>query len=185
MADVFVRAARLTDAAGFALVQHRSWQLASDDLGLPTPPDLGAVERGWERAVMTPPSPRHRTWVAVETTTGSEQVVGAAAVAPASEPDLDASSTVELLLLAVDPDHRRRGHGSRLLTAAIQTAADAGELEAVTWVPSVDDALRAFLEGAGWAADGAYRTLAGAPDPVSDEVELRQIRLATSLAPAT
>ena len=45
------------------------------------------------------------TWVAVETGSGGEEVVvGAAALAPASDPDLDASTTVELLLLTVDPD---------------------------------------------------------------------------------
>jgi GNAT superfamily N-acetyltransferase len=185
MADVFVRAARLTDAEAFARVQHRSWQRASDDLGLPGPPDLAAVERGWERAVTAPPSPRHRTWVAVQATPDGEQVVGVAGVAPASDPDLDPATVVELVLLAVDPDVRRRGHGSRLLTAAIQTAADEGEREAVTWVPSVDDSSRAFLEEAGWVADGAYRTLAGAPEPDADEVELRQVRLATSLVDAT
>lgn len=185
MADVFVRAARLTDAEDFARVQHRSWQRASNDLGLPAPPDLAVIERGWQRAVTAPPSARHRTWVAVATTDGVENVVGVAAVAPAADPDLDPASVVELVLLAVDPDVRRRGHGSRLLMAAIQTAADAGEHEAVTWVPSADDTLRAFLEAAGWAADGAYRTLAGAPEPDADEVELRQVRLATSLAPDT
>jgi GNAT superfamily N-acetyltransferase len=184
MADVFVRAARLIDAAGFASVQHRSWQRASQDLGLPPPPELAVVERGWERAVTAPPSVRHTTWVAVETGSGEEVVVGAAAVAPASDPDLDASTTIELLLLTVDPDHRRRGHGSRLLTATMQTAMDAGEREAVAWVPSVDDELRTFLEGAGWAADGAYRTLAGTSDPDADEIELRQVRLATALVPA-
>ena len=104
---------------------------------------------------------------------------------PASDPDLDASTTVELLLLAVDPDHRRRGHGSRLLAATMQTAMDAGERDAVAWVPSVDDALRTFLEAAGWAADGAYRTLAGASAPDAEEIEVRQVRLATALVPAT
>ena len=35
MADVFVRAARVIDAGGFAAVQRRSWLAAANDLGLP------------------------------------------------------------------------------------------------------------------------------------------------------
>ena len=185
MADVFVRAARLVDAAGYARVQRRSWQRSSEEIGLPPAPDLDLIERGWERAINAPPSPRHRTWAAIETASGDEVVVGAAAVAPASDPDLETATTVELVLLAVDPDHRRRGHGSRLINAALQTAADAGEREAVAWVPSADDALRAFLEAAGWSADGAFRALAGAGEPGGDEVELRQVRMATRLEPDT
>ena len=183
MADVFVRAARVIDAGGFAAVQRRSWQASANDLGLPAPPDAGFMERSWEKAVMAPPSDRHRTWVAVETSSGDEVVVGAAALAPASDPDLDSDGCLELLVLTVAPEHRGRGHGSRLLTAALQTAAAAGEREAVVWVASADDSLRRFLEAAGWAADGAYRTLATDAPPADEPVaaELRQIRLSTSL----
>lgn len=199
MADVFVRPARLIDAAGFAAVQRRAWVADAGDLGLPAPPSPGAMERSWERAVTAPPSDRHSTWVAIETGAGDESVVGAAALAPASDPDLDADSCLELVVFAIDPDHRGKGHGSRLLTAAMQVAADSAEHEAVAWVAAGDDALRRFLEGAGWAADGAHRTLA-TDDPVSPDdpaspgdtaspgdlvAELRQVRLATRLEPAT
>jgi GNAT superfamily N-acetyltransferase len=117
--------------------------------------------------------------VAIDTSGGDEEVVGAAALAPASDPDLDADSCVELLVLTVDPERRGTGHGSRLLTAALQTAAADGEREAVVWVASADDSLRRFLEAAGWAADGAFRTLA--TDGDGDAAELRQVRLGTSL----
>ena len=178
MADVFVRAARVIDAGGFAAVQRRSWLAGAADLGLPAPPEAGFMERSWEKAVMAPPSDRHRTWVAVETSSGDEVVVGAAALAPASDPDLDPDGCLELLVLAVAPEHRGRGHGSRLLTAALQTAAADGEREAIVWVAGADDTLRRFLETAGWAADGAYRTLATEGD---EATELRQVRLGTSL----
>lgn len=181
MADVQVREARLLDAQAFAGVQHRSWQEASARLGVPGPPERTVVERAWERAIAVPPSGRHRTWVAIDAASGADEVVGVAAVAPATDPDLRVESTVELVLLAVDPPHRGSGHGSRLLHASLQTAADDGESEAVTWVPSVDDDLRRFLEDSGWAPDGAFRTLAGAPAADADEVELRQVRLATRL----
>ncbi len=177
MADVFARPARLIDAAGFAAVQRRSWQAASAELGLPSLPDAAEMERSWERAVMAPPSDRHSTWVAVETRDTGEEVVGIAALAPVSDPDLDPDTCLELVVLTVDPEHRGHGHGSRLLTAAMQTAADADEQEAVVWVISTDDASRRFLEGAGWAADGAHRTLA-----TDDEAQrLRQVRMGTAL----
>ena len=179
----FVRPARLIDAEAFARVQLRSWQVSSDELGLPSPPDQAPVERAWEHSITAPPTERHRTWVATAGHGDGERVVGVAAISPASDPDLDAEQCVELALLAVDPDARRQGHGSRLLTAALQTASDAGEREAVVWVPIPDDVLRAFLEGAGWVADGAFRTLADTDPAVGPaaSTELRQVRLSTSL----
>lgn len=182
MADVFVRTARLIDAGGFAAVQRRSWVAAGSALRLPPPPEVDVMERSWERAVMAPPSERHHTWVALETSAGAEVVVGAAALAPASDPDLDPTACLELLVFTVDPEHRGDGHGSRLLTAALQTATAAGEREAVVWLASGDDLLRGFLESAGWAADGAHRTLAG-EDANSEVSSLRQVRLGTLLEP--
>lgn len=180
MADVFARPARLIDAAGFAAVQRRSWLAAGEELDLPIPPDAAEMERSWERAIMAPPSDRHSTWVAIEAAAPGDEgdvVVGVAALAPVAEPDLDSDSCLELVVFTVDPEHRGRGHGSRLLTAAMQTAADADEREAVVWVASTDDALRRFLEKAGWAADGAHRTLA-----TDDETQrLRQVRMGTAL----
>ena len=180
MSETFVREARLSDAAEFAAVQHRAWTAASAELGLPGAPELSHIERGWERAITVPPSKRHHSWVAVEVGAADSRVVGVAAVAPASDPDLDDETAIELVLLTVDPSARRRGHGSRLLTAAMHSARDAGEPEAVAWLASADDATRQFLEGAGWAADGAFRTLADGDE--TDGGQLRQLRLATSLA---
>jgi GNAT superfamily N-acetyltransferase len=180
----FVRPARLIDAAAFAGVQHRSWTATSAALGIPEPPDLAHMELAWQRAITAPPSDRHHSWVAVERTAQSERVRGIAAIAPASDPDLGKSQCVELLVLAVDPTSRGRGHGSRLLSAAMQSATDAGEHEAVAWVASADDVLRRFLEQSGWAADGAFRTLSQGSDESShDSPALRQVRLATSLSP--
>jgi GNAT superfamily N-acetyltransferase len=179
VADVFVRAARLIDASAFAAVQHRSWATGGAHLGVGAPPPLDVLEQAWQRAITAPPSDRHRTWVAIDSAAGSDAVVGAAAVAPATDPDLDAAHVIELVLFTVHPEHRRRGHGSRLLSAALQTAGADGETEAVVWLASADDELRRFLEAAGWAADGAFRTLERPDD--SDAAPLREIRLGTSL----
>jgi GNAT superfamily N-acetyltransferase len=177
----FVRPARLIDAAAFAAVQHRSWAIASAAAGLPEPPGPQQLERAWERAITVPPSGRHHSWVAVDRSGDGEVVRGVAATAPASDPDLDAASVVEVVLLTVDPDARGAGHGSRLMTAALETAAANGDQEAVVWVASDDDLMRRFLESAGWAADGAYRTLAEGESTDESAHEVRQVRLATGL----
>lgn len=194
VADVFVREARLIDAAGFADVQRRSWLDSAAALGLPAPPDAELMQRSWEKAVMAPPSDRHHTWVALETSGGVEAVVGVAALAPASDPDLDVTRCLELLVFTVDPAHRSKGHGSRLLNAALQTASaseteseteseaeSATETQVVVWLASGDDSLRRFLEAAGWATDGAHRTLA-APKSDAPDATLRQVRLGTLLS---
>jgi hypothetical protein len=49
---------------------------------------------------------------------------------------------------------------------------------AVCWLLASDDVLRRFLTEAGWAADGAFRTL----DLTGDgSVTVRQVRLHTAL----
>jgi GNAT superfamily N-acetyltransferase len=191
----FVRPARLIDAADFAAVQHRAWLAASAELGLPQPPALAHIERGWERAITAPPSNRHSTWVAYTPApvpdadmpragmppadSRADRIVGAAAIAPASDPDVDPETTVELVLLAVEPTARRRGHGSRLVTAAMDFASSGGAEEAVAWIASADDAMRRLLEESGWIADGAFRTLESTDAADGDQV--RQVRLSTSL----
>lgn len=51
-------------------------------------------------------------------------------------------------------------------------------MRAVTWVVASDDDLRAFLDGAGWAADGAHREL---DLDGSGSVTVKQVRLHTDL----
>ena len=86
------------------------------------------------------------------------------------DPERDA----ELVALAVDPARAREGHGSRLLAAAADLLREHAFHTAVTWVFTEDTALRSFLEPAGWAVDGARRTLA-----LERPVEL--VRMHTSL----
>jgi ribosomal protein S18 acetylase RimI-like enzyme len=175
MAEVSVRLARLADVEAAAAAQLRAWQ--SDGVIPPTAlegHDESVVARGWERAVLAPPSRRHQLLVALD----GDHVVGLAAIAPATDPDCDPETDTELLLLVVDPDARHQGHGSRLLAAAAHHAADGGALRLYVWVAANDDLLRAFLDAADWAADGAHRTL----DRYGDEtVLLRQVRLGTTL----
>ncbi len=167
-----VRLARTSDVDEIARVQVASWRSAYAGL-LPTEvldalaPDEIAWE--WGRALLQPGP--HRLLVAIG---GEGQVVGAAAVGPGVDPD--AAGAGEISLLAVDPDHWRQGHGSRLLQASVDHLVGAGHREALMWVPLDDEPRRAFLQSAGWGPDTAYRDR-----EIGDRV-VREVRLVTVIA---
>lgn len=162
-ADVGVRPARPGDARPVAVVQHEVWQERLPGGSLPPVDEAAAT---WEASLSAPPTPAHRLLVAHE----AGAVVGYAVLAPAESPTAGV-----LLELAVHPEHRAAGHGSRLLAAAIDTFGTAGRPELTTWVGADDFRAQAFLESAGWARDGARRTLS------SDDVSVEEVRLHTTL----
>ncbi|MCG5211767.1 GNAT family N-acetyltransferase [Streptosporangium sp. KLBMP 9127] len=186
MADVGVRAARRDDVTAVTRTQIRAWKhgyrefLPEGPLEQMTGPAAEELwQRQWEDAVIAPPTPRHRLLVAIErildtdafpalgpggiaaaaATVGPERVVGLASHAPAEDPDTDPTVTAELLALLVDPDHIRRGHGSRLLNATVDHLLDDQFVSVITWVFADNHAMLAFLESAGWGEDGADRVL--------------------------
>ena len=176
MADRSVRLAWADDAPAIAVVQARAWHRSYADL-LPAAVrdevDADAFSPTWRQAIARPPSARHRVLVALERNT----VVGFAATAPSDDPDAEPADG-EVVALHVDPEATGAGHGSRLVAAAADTMRADGFSQARVWVIAGDDAVRAFLEPAGWAADGAHRQLDLTGDGTST---LRQIRLHTDL----
>jgi GNAT superfamily N-acetyltransferase len=174
MAEVSVRPARPADAERVARVQLSTWRTAYADL---LPPEALAVPEEqvaavWLHAVEAPPTPRHRVLVALE----RDELVGFAASTPVSDDEeLDAGTTAELTALLVEPRWGRRGHGSRLLAAAVDGWRQDGTTLAVAWVWQRDAAARGLLTAAGWEPDGAARGL-----DTGARVE-RQVRLHTSL----
>ena len=102
-----------------------------------------------------PADARNRVLVALE----RNRVVGFALTWPAVDPDCDPVADGELAEVTLDPAERGKGHGSRLLQAAVDTLAADRFTRAVTWVNAGDDALRGFLTEAGWAPDTAHREL--------------------------
>lgn len=180
MADVSVRPARAEDGAEIARIQVQTWQLGYATI-LPAPVLAGlsvpASEEIWASALADPPSPRHQVLVALE----QQWIVGFLALVPAADveqpgeggPDL--RLTVAMGPLLVEPRWGRRGHGSRLLAAAVDTVRLAGLTHAIAWLPEADTASRSFFGAAGWVADGYARTLdTGAG-------ELREVRIHVSL----
>ncbi|MEU8134909.1 GNAT family N-acetyltransferase [Streptodolium elevatio] len=177
MADVSVRTARGADGPALGVVQSTAWRAAYDGV-LPEvalePFDAAVLGAGWGHAAAHPPSRRHTVLVAC----AGPEPVGFAAVVPAQDPDLD-ETAAELSILVVAPGEQRHGHGSRLLTAAVEYARGGGAGTLVMWVLEPDVPLREFLEAAGWAADGAHREL---ELDESGAQRVRQWRLHTSLA---
>lgn len=175
--DVSVRPATASDAEPIGRLQTRAWRRAyagvlPDEVVAAFDPEVFAAS--WRAAVSQPPSPRHHVLVACE----RAEVVGIAAQTPAVDQDCSPATDAELQTLLVDPDALGRGHGSRLLAAAVDTMRADGFRTAVTWLLSGDDQLRAFLVGAGWGADGAHRDL----DPDAGGPLLHQVRLHTDLS---
>jgi GNAT superfamily N-acetyltransferase len=180
MADVSVRPARSGDVAEIGRIQIETWRygyrsILPDEVLDALTPDAAAA--AWRDAVDAPPSPRHHVLVALE----QDWRVGFVALAPASdlEPDDPApDTTVAIGPLLVEPRWSRRGHGSRLLAAAVDTAVADAMTHALAWIPEADTASKQFYVSAGWAPDGLARGLdTGAG-------ELREIRLHVALPTA-
>lgn len=156
-ADVSVRVAWADDADAIASVQVRAWRVLYADL-VPAealPSDPGPVAAAWRESLGKPTDARHRVLIALE----RNRVTGFALTGPATDPDSDPIADGELSELTLDPVERGKGHGSRLLQAAVDTLAADRFTRAVTWVIGTDDAHRRFLTEAGWAPDGAHREL--------------------------
>ena len=176
-ADTSVRVAWADDAAGIAAVQVQAWQEAYADL-LPADVLAGMTVEGvaesWHASLSRPGDARNRVLVALE----RNRVVGFAITSPASDPDCDPVADGEIAELTVQPGERGKGHGSRLLQAAADTLLADRFTRAVLWLRADDDALRAFVDSAGWAPDSAHREL----DLHGDgSVTVKQVRLHTAL----
>ena len=76
----------------------------------------------------------------------------------------------------IDPQAQRRGHGSRLLNACVDTLRADGFERATWWVRSTDDVVRRFLVEAGWAADGSHQEVG-----TDHGTRLKLIRLHTDI----
>ena len=175
-ADVSVRIAWADDADAIAGVQMQAWRQQYGDLLPPEalPEDAAPVAEAWRTSMTRPEDARNRVLVALE----RNRVVGFALTGPATDPDCDPVADGELSEVVLDPDERRQGHGSRLLQAAVDTLRAARFERAVTWLVASDDDLRGFLDGAGWAPDGAHREL---DLDGGGTVRVKQVRLHTDL----
>jgi ribosomal protein S18 acetylase RimI-like enzyme len=176
-ADLSVRVAWVDDAAAIGAVQARAWR---DEYAGTWPAEVlealdpDALGERWRHALSHPGDARNRVLVALE----RNVVRGFAVTLPCPDADADPVADGEIGELVVDPDHRGRGHGSRLLQACADTLRADRFTRATCWLTAADDVRRAFLTSAGWATDGAHREL----DLTGDgEVRVKQVRLHTDI----
>ncbi|CAM2732257.1 GNAT family N-acetyltransferase [Actinomyces slackii] len=123
------------------------------------------ITAGWQEAVTAPPSPAHHVLVSTQ----GDEVVGLLGLAPtrarseAEEAEgaegADAALAAEVTALGVDPAHQARGHGSRLLAAAVDLARQDGAQALVVWAVRGDESLTSLLRAVGMAPTGARRDL--------------------------
>ena len=158
-----------------AALQRRCWGEATDPStrSVLNGVDLATMAEAWHGAITRPPEARCRVLVAI----AGGRVVGLATTLPSQDPDANPAVDGAVDELLVDPAARRRGHGSRLVHACIDTLVADGFSRARHWLRADDDVRRAFLAEAGWAPDGAHREI-GSED---DSVRIKQIRLHTAI----
>jgi L-amino acid N-acyltransferase YncA len=167
VADVSVRPARAEDVPEIARVQVATWAVGYAEL-LPAAVLAAATQQRaraeWAAAVTAPPSPAHRVLVAFE----QDNLVGFAAFGPPAgdEPEPVPGAVVHTLL--VEPRWGRRGHGSRLLAATVDTVRQSAVDTLVAWLLDGDTASARFYAGAGWEPDGYVRSLVGADRTVRE-----------------
>ena len=170
-----VRRGRVADAGDLARIQVARWR---EDYARLVPADVlkeltsGEAEARWRehwaQSLKQPPTSRHRVLVAgIKRADAGRVVAGFAAFGPATDADRWPGTDAELYELCVEPEHRKHGHGSRLLNAAAETLAEDGFGTVSAWVLEADSGAREFLRSAGWVADGARSELdMGAAVPV-------------------
>jgi GNAT superfamily N-acetyltransferase len=174
-ADVSVRVAWGDDAESIAAIQARAWTTSYAAL-VPAASGLQTADFAqlWRDALTKPGDARHRALVALE----RNRIVGFAITTPATDPDCDPATDGELMEFTIDETERGKGHGSRLLQAAVDTMLADRFTRAVAWLVADDDAFREFLASAGWDADTAHRTL---DLDGSGTTQVKQVRLHTAL----
>ena len=175
LADASVRRARPNDVPAIGMVQATVFREAyagrvPDDIVSLFEPD--AFARSWRDSLAAPPEGVHRLLVAC----AGDQVVGLAAIGPSQDPDAGTAAG-EVTVLAVHPDARRQGHGSRLLNASVDLLAEAGAESVTLWLLTDDERTRAFLAASGFAPDGAFRDRVVSPDGAT----LREVRLTADI----
>lgn len=143
-ADVSARPAVPGDEAAIAQIQLAAWRSWMGDAADALPAD--EIEAQWAAAITQAPTRKHRVFVA----TDGPLVVGFAALAP-----------TEIVALEVAPEHRRAGHGSRLLAACVDTLRINNASEVRAWSLEGDTVREAFLSGAGLGVGGVRRVLEG------------------------
>ena len=150
-----VRPAREADAAVVTRIHERAWSVslsAAADPAWVVDRPFAEREAEWRRAGRGEGA---SLWVAEDE---AGRVVGFVGAGPSSGATAHGSdATGEVIVLFVDPDAHRRGHGAALLAGAVEALRDAGCERAVVWTLTDSPGSRAFYAAQGWREDGGER----------------------------
>ncbi|MDO5060599.1 MAG: GNAT family N-acetyltransferase [Actinomycetaceae bacterium] len=164
-ADRSVRPAVLSDAPFIAQMQAAGL-IASLEASLVAELDPAVlaslqdprVEQTWRQTLSAPAQADVVVLTAVDGATVCGFALGI--LAPADTQHLELSKPgVEIAALEIAADHRRAGHGSRLL-AALNDSFKGRAAHINTWICQADDARIRFFQEAGFAPSGLQRKLA-------------------------
>jgi L-amino acid N-acyltransferase YncA len=154
MAVATVRRAVDADVDALVRIQSDTWRSAYAEL-VPAAAIAeltgSAARAAWQAAVAA--GDGYHVFVASE----GEWTVGFCAAAHYG--GAAGAEIAEVSTLLVEPRWGRRGHGGRLLAAAVEALRGHGATVGWAWVPEADAVSRAFYGHAGWEADGAVRGL--------------------------
>ncbi|GAA4906830.1 hypothetical protein GCM10025789_27860 [Tessaracoccus lubricantis] len=171
-----VRLALPQEAVDIARIQRRAWTDGGVLSAAAGEVSADEATRAWHEAIVKPPLAHLRVLVAI----GQPGVVGFAVTGPSGDPDREPTDGY-IAEFVVDPKHRGQGHGSRLINAAVDTLRKDGYGVATIWVPSADDGLRQFLNGCGWAPDGAHQRVGVGED---ESASVKLLRFHTDISDA-
>lgn len=166
MSSGFVRAASTADASAMTTVALASWPQVGDAI------ETEQMTKQWQELLM------HTENATALVATDMDIVVGWVLLLAEDHGMKDEGvgndethTTFEIADVVVHPNHRRRGHGSRLMHAAVDVVlTDGGALHA--WCPLDDEPRRAFLIAHGLQPDGAWRDL-----EADSGATIREVRL--------
>jgi GNAT superfamily N-acetyltransferase len=172
-----VRLAVGDDARAIAVAHVRGWRAAYRGIVPDAVLDALSVDdraAQWQaRLCEADPSPR-RIWVCEH----GERVHGVAATAPTRDADGDPVRTCDVLLIYLVPEAWGLGYGRALLAHALDDVFARGWREASLWVFEANARARRFYERAGFAPDGARKTVELGVTP------LAELRYRRTLGPA-
>ena len=166
-ADIAIRPATVSDAAGIARVHVYGWLFAfhgevpcsriTDQL-------VDTRTRFWQHAIENP-LPRSVTLVAVQ----NDRIVGFCNHGSSGDDDAP-ENRGKIAAIYVDPSEMRRGIGTRLMDAALDHLSQERFRDVILWVLENNEIGRRFCERYGWKTDGTTKT-----DNIAHS-EVREIR---------
>lgn len=161
----FVRAANPQDAPSIVDIHRAAWRHRYPEWPAVVWQQLDASSTvdAWRTDIASPPSGGHHILVATE---DDGTACGFVVLEPSTDPTLAAHSC--LTMFEISPARRGQGHGSRLMSAAVEYARDDAATGLTLWVDQGSPATR-FLTDAGWGPRGERRIL-----EITDGIELHQ-----------